>query len=164
MTAKRKEMTEAVPRRELDVFSDMDRMFDTLFRHGWLRPFRELWPEWSPFGERMEFPEFAVPHMDLIERDEEVLVRAELPGVEKKDLKLDLSDDLLTIRGERRREEKHEQGEVYRAEIARGAFSRTIRLPQTVDFEKADAKFKDGMLEVHLPKTRKTQRRRIQVK
>ena len=161
MKEKRTEMTKAVPRREIDVFSDMDRMFDTLLHRGWLRPFREMWPEWSMFH---ELPELVTPHMDLIERDDEVLVRAELPGVEKKDLKLDLSDDLLTIRGERRREEKTEEGEVYRAEIARGAFSRTIRLPQTVDFEQAEAKFTDGMLEVRLPKTHKTERRRIEVK
>jgi HSP20 family protein len=161
MIEKCKEMIEAVPRREIDVFSDMDRMFDTLLHRGWLRPFREMWPEWSMLR---ELPELVTPHVDLIERDEEFLVRAELPGVEKKDLKLVLSDDLLTIRGERRHEEKTEEGEVYRAEIVRGAFSRTIRLPETVDFEKAEAKFKDGMLEVRLPKTHKTERRRIEIK
>ena len=161
MTTKRREMKEAVPRHEMDVFDDMDRMFDTLFHKGWLRPFRDIWPEWTFLGERLEFP---TPRVDLVERDEEILVKAELPGVEKKDLKIDLSDDLLTIRGERRREEKTEEGEVYRAEIAHGSFSRSIRLPQTVDFEKADAEFKDGMLVVHLPKTHKTERRQIDIK
>jgi HSP20 family protein len=161
MTEKRREMTEAVPRRERDVFSDMDRMFDMLLHRGWLRPFREMWPEGGLFRER---PEFLAPHVDVIDRDEELLVRAELPGVERKDLKLDLGDDLLTVRGERKREEKVEEGEVYRAEISRGSFSRTIRLPQSVDLEKAEAKFKDGMLEVHLPKTLKTERRRIEIK
>ena len=160
MTIKRREMTEAVPRRDIDVFDDMDRMFDTLFHRGWLRPFRDMWPEWNFLGERFDL---TAPHVDLIDRDDEILVRAEVPGVEKKDLELVLSDDLLTIQGERHLEEKTEEGEVYRAEIAKGTFSRTIRLPQAVDFGKTAAEFKDGMLEVHLPKTRKTERRRIEI-
>jgi HSP20 family protein len=139
----------------------MDRMFDTLLHRGLIRPFRDIWPEWTFLGERLDLTR---PHVDLIERDEEFLVRAELPGVEKKDLTIDLSDDLLTIRGERRKEAKTEEGEVYRAEIARGTFSRSLRLPESVDFEKADAELKDGVLEVHLPKTHRTERRRIEVK
>ena len=160
MTTKRREMTEAVPRRDIDVFDDMDRMFDSLFHRGWLRPFRDVWPEWNFLGHRLET---VTPHVDLVEHDEEILIRAEVPGVEKKDLKLDLSGDLLTIRGERRKEEKSEKGEVYREEIEHGTFSRTIRLPQSVDVEKAVAEFKDGMLEVRLPKTHKTERRRIEI-
>ena len=161
MTTKRRELTEAVPRRDLDVFDEMDRMFDTLLHRGWVRPFRDIWPEWTFLGERLDL---TTPHVDLIERDEELLVRAELPGVDKKDLEIDLTDGLLTIRGERRKEEKTEEGEVYRAEITHGTFSRGLRLPQPVDFEKANAELKDGVLEVHLPKTHRTERRRIGIK
>lgn len=160
MTSKRKELAEVVPRRELHLFDEMDRMFDTLFHRGWLRPFREAWPEWARAEETFDL---ATPRVDLIDREEEILVRAEVPGVEKKDLTIDLTGQLLTIRGERRREEKKEEGEYFRAEIARGSFSRTIRLPEEVDFEKARAEFKEGMLEVHLPKTHRTERRRIAV-
>ena len=160
MTSKRKELMEAVPRRELHLFDEMDRLFDTLFHRGWLRPFRESWPEWAGLGETFEM---AAPRVDLIDREEEVLVRAEVPGVEKKDLEVDLSGQMLTIRGERRREEKKEEGEYFRSEIAHGSFSRTLRLPEEVDFEKARAEFADGMLEIHLPKTHKTERRRIAV-
>jgi len=161
MTTKRKEMMQAVPRRELDVFDEMDRMFDTLLHRGWLRPFRELWPEWGRMEERMEF---LTPRVDVIDREDEILVRAEVPGVEKKDLQVDLTGQLLTIRGERRHEEKEEKGEFFRAEIESGSFSRTIRVPEDVDFEKAKAEFKDGMLEIRLPKTHKTERRHIEVK
>ena len=161
MKTKRKELMEAVPRRELDLFDEMDRAFDTLFHRGWLRPFRDLWPEWGRFEERMEF---MTPRVDVIDRDEEILVRAEVPGVEKEDLHVDLTGQLLTLRGERRREEKEEEGEYFRAEISRGRFSRAIRVPEGVDFEKAKAEFKDGILEVHLPKTHKTERRHIEVK
>lgn len=107
--------------------------------------------------------ELRAPRVDLIDRDEEILVRAEVPGVEKNDLNVDLSGQLLTIHGERRHEEKEEEGEYFRAEIARGAFTRTIRLPEDVELEKAKAEFKDGILEIHLPKTHKTERRRIAV-
>jgi HSP20 family protein len=102
--------------------------------------------------------------VDVIEREDEILVRAEVPGVEKKDLHVDLTGQLLTIKGERRHEEKEEKGELFRAEIARGSFSRSIRVPEDVDFEKVKAEFKDGMLDIHLPKTHKTERRHIEVK
>jgi HSP20 family protein len=160
MNTKRKEMVEAVPRRELHLFDEMDRMFDTLLNRGWLRPFREMWPEWTAFEERVDV---TVPRIDLIDREKEILVRAEVPGVDKKDLTVDLSGGLLTIRGERRHEEKTEEGELYRAEISRGTFSRTMRLPEDVDFEKSKASFKDGILEIHLPKTHVTERRHIKV-
>lgn len=160
MATKRKEMVEVVPRRELSLFDEMDRMFDTMLHRGWLRPFHELWPE---FGRLEETMELGAPRVDVIDRDEEILVRAEVPGVEKKDLKVDLSGQLLTIDGERRHEEKKEEGEYFRAEIARGAFTRTIRLPEDVELEKSKAEFNEGILEIHLPKTHKTERRRITV-
>lgn len=161
MKTKRNEMVEAVPRREIDLFGDMDRAFDTLFHRGWLRPFRDMWPEWSQLEQGLDF---VAPRVDVIDREEEILVRAEIPGVEKKDIHVDLSGQLLTVKGERRREEKKEEGEYFRSEIATGSFSRTIRMPEDVDLEKAKAEFKDGMLEVHLPKTHKTTRRQIEVK
>jgi len=160
MKTKRRDLVEAVPHRELDLFEEADRAFDTLFHQGWLRPFRNIWPEWGRFEET---PGITTPRVDLIDRDEEFLVRAEVPGVDKKDLHVDLTGRLLTIKGERRHEEKEEKGEFFRSEIATGHFSRTIRMPEDVDFEKAKAEFKDGMLEVHLPKTEKTERRTIEV-
>ena len=66
MTTKRKELMQAVPRRELDVFDEMDRMFDTFFHRGWLRPFRELWPEWGRLEEGFEV---VAPRVDLIDRE-----------------------------------------------------------------------------------------------
>ena len=160
MTTKRRELAEAVPRREPEVLDEMDRMFDTLFHRGWMRPFREAWPEWARFEETMDM---RTPRLDVIDREEEILVRAEVPGVEKQDLNVSLTGQLLTIKGERRHEAKTEEGEFFRSEIARGSFSRTIRVPEDVEFEKAKADFKEGILEIHLPKTHKTEHRRIKV-
>ena len=160
MKTERTALTEEVPRREIDVFDEMDRMFDTMFHRGWLRPFREMWPEWARFDETFDL---GTPKVDVIDRDEEILVRAEVPGVDKNDLKVDLTGQHLRIQGERLREEKKEEGEFVRSEIARGTFSRTVRLPEDLDFDKAKADFKDGILEVHLPKTHKTERRQIKV-
>ena len=160
MKTKRTELTGAVPRREIDAFDEMDRMFDTMFHRGWLRSFREMWPQWARLDETFDL---GSPRVDVVDRDEEILVRAEVPGVDKKDLKVDLTGQHLRIQGERLREEKKEEGEFVRSEIARGTFSRTVRLPEDLDFDKAQADFKDGILEIHLPKTHKTERRRVKV-
>ena len=161
MKTKRTELTEAVPRRDMDLFDEMDRMFDTMFHQGWLRPFRDVWPQWARFDERLDLD---TPRMDVIDREEEILVRAEVPGVEKKDLEVDLTGRELRIKGERRHEEKKGEGECVRSEIARGTFSRKLRLPEDLDFDKAKADFKDGILEIRLPKTHRTERRHIEVK
>jgi HSP20 family protein len=163
MKTKSKAIGEAVPRRELTLFDEMDRAFDNLMRrgwhHGWMHPFREMWPEWGRLEETVEM----TPRVDVIDREEEILVRAEVPGVEKKDLDVELSGQLLTLKGERKHEETEEKGTYYRSEIARGSFTRSIRLPEGVELEQAKADFKDGVLEIHLPKTEKTERRRIEV-
>jgi HSP20 family protein len=152
----------ALQRHEVGFFDEMDRAFDTLLNTGWMRPFRETWPEWA--APMQTDRELRAPRVDLVEHDTEFLIRAELPGIEKKDLHLDLTGNVLTIRGERKHEEKVEEGDVYRAEILRGSFSRTIRLPTTVKADEVAAEFDNGMLEVHLPKVETTPRQKIEVK
>ena len=163
MTTKRKDLIERVPhtRGELTLFDEMDRAFDSLFHRGWMRPFQEMFPEWPLFGHREL--ELQMPRIDVIDREKEILVRAELPGVEKKDLEVNLSGELLTIKGESHREEKEGEGEYFRSEISRGTFRRTIRLPEEVDEKGVKAEFKDGMLEVHMPKTHRVERHQIRV-
>jgi HSP20 family protein len=160
MKTKTRDLVETTPRRELGLIDDMDRLFESFLSRGWLRPFREMWPEWARFEEGLEL---RTPRVDVINRDEEVLVRAELPGVKREDLTVELTGDLLTIRGEQHHEERKEEGDVVRAEIARGAFCRTMTMPAGLDAEHVKAEFKDGVLEVHLPKLEKTERRRIEI-
>ena len=134
---------------------DIDRMFDDFFGRRWLRPFG--WER--PLA---ELPALG-PSVDIIDRHDEVVVRAEVPGYKKEDIEISVSDSRLTIRGETKTEEKEEKGDYYRCEISRGAFTRTLDLPATVDEGKAKAAMKDGVLELTLPKVEKAKRRTIAI-
>lgn len=153
---KGQEIQKATPTHALTPFDEMERMFERIFPRGWLRPMQWEWPSWSVLP-----TEAKLPCVDVIERDDELLIRAELPGVDKKDIDVSVTDSSLTIRATTRREEKEEKGDYYRHEIAQGAFARTVTLPAEVDSEHARAAFKDGMLELHLPKIEKAKRRSI---
>jgi len=159
-TGKGKEIQKAAPSRALSPFEEMDRMFEGFFPRGRLRPFRWEWPSW---GELPAAFEGKMPKVDVIDRDEEILVRAEVPGVEKKDLDVSMTDNTVTIKGSTRHEEKEEMGDYYRCEISRGTFSRTVALPGGVDGSKAKASFKDGVLELTLPKLEKSKRHSIKL-
>jgi len=104
-----------------------------------------------------------MPNVDVIDREDEILVRAELPGVDRKDVDVSLSDSLVTIKGSSNHEEKEEKGNYSRREMSRGTFSRTIALPGEVDGSKAKATFSDGVLELTLPKMEKSRRQKIRV-
>jgi HSP20 family protein len=160
MKTKTKEMTETTPRREMALFDEMDRVFDSFLRHGWLHPFRDLWPDVTRLEEGVAL---RTPRVDIVNRDDELVVRAEIPGIKREDLTVELDGDMLTIRGEQRHEKKTGEGDLMRSEIARGSFSRTMSLPGGLDAEHAKAELNDGLLEVHLPKTEKTDRRRIEI-
>jgi HSP20 family protein len=156
---KGQEIQKVTPARTLSPFDEMDRIFDQFFRRGWMRPWRAEWPA---------FPEIALPEMrvlkvDVVDRENEVLVKAEVPGVDKKDIDISVGEDTVTIKGETRHEEKEERGDYYRCEISRGAFSRTVALPAVVDGARAKASFKDGMLELVIPKTERAKRHTIRV-
>jgi HSP20 family protein len=161
MKTKDKTTGTALQQHTAGLFDDMDRAFDAMMHRGWLRPFRELWPDWSALEGK---PELTAPRVDVIDRDTEILVRAELPGIDKKDIHIDLTGSLLTLRGERHEEQKTEEGNYYRAEIVRGSFRRTLQLPTEVKADAADATFERGVLEIHLPKQEATKREKIAVK
>jgi len=124
-----------------DIFTamrdEMDRMFER-FEHGW--------PRWPARFRRNG--DFAVPDLDVRENINSVVVEAELPGVDEKDISVTLANGVLTIKGEKKHE-KEEKGEsYYLTERSYGAFERAIRLPDTVDDAKVEAKFDKGVLKV----------------
>jgi HSP20 family protein len=142
----------------LTAFDEMDRWFDDVFPRNWMQPFfRRGWPDLEmAFGGKM-------PRIDVIDRETEVVVRAELPGVAKEDLEVSLSDNLLTLTAKTRHEETEEQGRYHRREITSGELQRSVRLPADVEGDKAKASFKDGVLELIAPKMAAAVRHTIKV-
>lgn len=150
---------QATPTRALSPFEELDRLLDTLVPRGWLRPWR--W-EHPSFGDLLQF-DLHGPRVDVIDREGEVVVKAEIPGVTKEDLEVSVDESTVTIKGQTSHEEKEEKGDYYRSEIQRGTFSRTIALPREVDASQAKAAFKDGILELTLPKVAKSKRVAVKV-
>lgn len=148
--------------RLVTPFEEMDQMLDRLFEGfgpRWLRPSRFEWP-WGEVDTRMDY---RMPRVDVIDREEEVVVRAEVPGVEKEHLDVSISERVLTIRGTSHREEKEEKGDYRRSEIVQGELLRTLTLPAEVDGTKAKATLKDGLLELTLPKLEAHKKQKIAV-
>ena len=105
-----------------------------------------------------------VPTVDISETDSEYLIKAELPEVKKEDVKVTVEDGVLTLQGERR-QEKEEKGKKYhRIERSYGSFVRSFSLPESVDDNGVRAEYKDGVLNLHLPKTEKVKPKAIEVK
>jgi HSP20 family protein len=157
---KETQMEKVEPKKALSSFDDIEQMFDEFFSRGWMRPFSFTHPSWShlpaPFEGR-------TPHVNVVERDNDIFVKAELPGVEKDDLELTMTDNSVTIKGSTRAEEKEEKENYHRCEISRGSFSRTVSLPGDVDTDKAKAKFKNGVLKLTIPKVKKSKHKNIKV-
>jgi HSP20 family protein len=140
------------PFRELE---EMEKRLSTMFGRQSLRPDGEKEAltvvEWSPL-------------VDISEDDKEYLIKAEVPDIKKEDIKLAVQDDVLTISGERK-SEKEEKGKRYhRVERTYGSFMRSFTLPEDADGSRVSADYKDGMLNVHLPKSEKAKPKSIEVK
>jgi len=103
------------------------------------------------------------PAVDLYEDKDNVIVKAELPGLKREDIEVSLHDGALSLSGERKSEEKIENAEVRRTERFVGRFQRTITLPSSVKGDKVSAQYKDGILTVTLPKAEEAKPRQIQV-
>lgn len=138
---------------------DMDRLFTNVGLGSMLTPFlggngRDLWSEplsaditpWSP-------------QVDLFRRGDELIIRADLPGLSKDDISLDVEDNTLTIRGERQQESNEDRDGYYWNERQYGAFQRTIPLPEGANAENTSAQFRDGVLEIAVPAPIQGQRR-----
>lgn len=158
----RKEETGLVkpPSKYISPFEEMERLFENFSTRGWLRPFQ--W-ETPLLNELVTTAERKIPSVDVVDRDNDILVKAELPGIDKKDLDISVTSNSVTIKGETSHEEKEEKGNYYRCEISKGSYSRSIGLPSEVDEKASKAKFKDGLLEITLPKLKKTKHHNIKV-
>lgn len=146
------------PARELSWPSDLssmqreiNRMFDNLFR-----------------GEMIDDGSFGLsmwtPAVDITEQDNEYVVKVELPGVSKDDVKITIESNILTVRGEKKQEKNTKQGNYHRLERSYGSFQRSFTLPSTVKSEGIDAVYKDGILTITVPKAEEAKPKQIDVK
>ncbi len=105
-----------------------------------------------------------LPAVDVRENENNVEVRAELPGVDMKDVDVSVSGNVLTIKGEKQGTQEDKQNDYYHRETWTGSFQRTVTLPDTVDQDKVDAKMKDGVLRLNFPKKEEVKPRQISIK
>jgi HSP20 family protein len=128
--------------------------------------FRDMMEDF--FGEWGEFPAHRgegrlAPAIDVRETEQEYRVSVELPGMTKDDIELTVDQGRLHVRGEKREEQREEEEDYLRVERSYGSFSRTIPLPSTVEEEDIEASYKDGVLDIHLPKTGQAPGRRVEI-
>ena len=102
--------------------------------------------------------------MDVYEEKNEIVVKTELPGMSRDDIQINITDNVLTITGEKKEEGEVKEEDYYRRERTYGRFSRALELPKAVQIEKAQAIFKNGVLEIRIPKTEEAKRKEIEVK
>jgi HSP20 family protein len=138
---------EITPFRDFErMRREMDRFWDSFFDIGVTRPGAE--GDWFP-------------SLDVAETKNDIVVKAEIPGLDPKDLDISLSDGLLTIKGEKKQEKEENYHFIERSY---GAFSRSIRLPREVQSDKISASYKNGVLKVTLPKSEEAKKKEVKIK
>src|SRR5579884_4280162 len=140
------------PARELaTIQTEMNRLFNTFFEPG------------QGNGGSQGAARRWIPAMDLVETEEDFVLRADLPGVSESDVNIELEDNVLTISGQRRAEHEERKEGYYRVERASGSFSRSLTLPEGVDPESVRASFDRGVLEVRVPKPEQRKPRKVAI-
>lgn len=134
------------PFREM---AELSERLNRLFEERWMRPWAED-VTWSPL-------------INLEETKDAYILRAELPGMDRKEIKLSLTEKALSLSGERRWEKKDDSSTVHRAEIFCGRFQRTISFPSEIDPQNATARYENGILTVELPKSERAKPREIDI-
>jgi len=148
------------------ISDEMDRLFDS-FGFG-----RSFFP--SEFEQSAPAPRYGnlegtsalwAPHVDVVERDGKLLISADLPGVKKEDVKVEINQDSVTLQGQRHQEKSSSDRGYYQSERSYGSFYRTIPLPEGVNTEKASATFRDGVLQIEVPApSRQSRGRTLEIK
>jgi HSP20 family protein len=145
-----RELMPALSEEMFDMRRQINRMFDNLFR--------------GEVPESADLPSIWNPSVDIAERESEYVVRVELPGVSKDDVRITLEDTLLTIRGEKKQEKESKEANYHRMERSYGSFQRSFTLPASVKADTIEAIYRDGILTVTLPKADEAKRKQIEVK
>lgn len=141
--------------------SNLEEFMESIFPGRWMEPLGWRRPMLADLEMKMDIQ---WPRVDVIDRDDALLVRAELPGVKKDGLELTVSENSLHLRAETKSKKVEDEESYYHCETHMGAFERFITLPVDVDSEKAVAELKDGVLEVKIPKRKIVKRHQVEVK
>jgi len=131
----------------VDMQQEMNRLFDEFFGERQTGMAESAW----------------MPAVDISENDAAIVVRAELPGLSQDDIELNLQDNVLTLKGEKKQEKKEDKGNYHQSECCYGSFSRSFTLPSNVKQEDIQANFKDGVLQITLPKAEEVKPKKITV-
>ncbi|MBI5097629.1 MAG: Hsp20/alpha crystallin family protein [Nitrospirae bacterium] len=140
----------------LSPFERMDEMFDEFVRKPFGRPFLSRFP-------RIMEEIAPSPSVDIFEEKDDIVLKTELPGMTKDDIEINLTGDMITLSGEKKKEEKIEEKNYYRHECLYGSFKRSFTLPAEVQSDKAKASFKNGILEVRIPKTEEAKKKAVKI-
>ncbi|MCX7920320.1 MAG: Hsp20/alpha crystallin family protein [bacterium] len=132
----------------LGIRDEMDRLFDNFF---------------ARIGERGAFDTSWAPSVDIYETKDAVVIDAELPGIKQNDISVTVSDNVLTIKGEKKQEKEVKEENYHRVERAYGSFSRSFTLPVGVQSDKIKASYKDGVLKITLPKAEEAKPKQIPI-
>ena len=139
------------PFREMSALQErMNQLFSDVRGQGNVREEERIRSSW-------------IPAVDIFETPEAIVLKAELPGITAQDISVEVKDNILTLKGEKRLEKETKEENYHRMERSYGSFQRAFTLPGTVQQEKAKAKFKDGILEISLPKADEARPRQIKV-
>ena len=144
------ELTPWRPFRELSTLrDDMDKLWDRFFGE---------WPTREPV--RREW----APSLDMSETKNNIVVKAEVPGLEPNDIDISITGGVLTIKGEKKQEKEEKDENYHRIERSYGTFTRSVRVPQEVQSDKIEATYKDGVLKITLPKSEEAKKKGIKIK
>lgn len=144
--------------REWDPFEEMGGMQDRINRL-----FEETFGRY-PVGKRETLERTWAPVVDIYEEKDNIIVKAELPGIKKEEVSIEIKDNVLTLSGERKHEAEKKKENYHRIERFYGKFTRSFTLPESVQVDKVKANYKDGVLEITLPKTEETKQKAIPIK
>ena len=141
------------------TLKDLENKVESMFHNLWSNPFHH-----EKLAESFSFSSLSkIPKIDVLDRDKEVFVKAELPGFEKEDLDISIANNQLVIKAKSCKEEKEEKGDFLKQEIRQSEVYRSILLPAEVDDENIKTSFKHGMLELTIPKHESSHRKQIKI-
>ncbi|HSB04211.1 MAG TPA: Hsp20/alpha crystallin family protein [Thermodesulfobacteriota bacterium] len=145
------ELTPWKPFRDLErMRGEMDRLWDSFFETEGVKRKGDV-GTW-------------MPNLDLSETKNEIIVKAEIPGLDPKDIDISLSEGVLTIKGEKKQEKEEKDSNFHLVERSYGSFTRLVRLPKEVKGEKISASYKDGVLKITLPKSEEAKKKEIKIR